>query len=201
MSANNDGKRNLAAMEEDDELYHSADSPEPQKKTARRLLAIDTGIEVQPDSLRGAFNPSRQPTDCPSPPNSPSTLAPNPSHDPAPAASEQDQVRTSAEHLLMLVSGAQQPADILVTQVGIPGGSPSPTNPKIGDVLANVLTEESGRESTLAINSPASPSGYSTPGKLRLQLSGFSPVLAGSTSESAEMGDGSQLQSVSVLAF
>ena len=46
MSANNHGKRNLAAMEEDDELYHSADSPEPQKKTARQLLAIDTGIEV-----------------------------------------------------------------------------------------------------------------------------------------------------------
>ena len=72
---------------------------------------IDSSIEGEPDSLYREVDRSRQATATPSPANSPPLWASNPSHDLASEASEQLQLRTPGEHLLMLASGAQQPAD------------------------------------------------------------------------------------------
>jgi len=41
---------------------------------------MDTGIEVEPDTLNGELNLSLLPADKPGPPNSPLPLTPNPGH-------------------------------------------------------------------------------------------------------------------------
>ena len=51
--ANNSGKRNLAVMQEADEPYSLDESPEPQRKVAHQVGAMDAGIEVEPDTLDG----------------------------------------------------------------------------------------------------------------------------------------------------
>jgi len=94
-------------MAEADKLNGPADAAEPLRKVARGVPIIYSSIEDEPDRLHGEVNRSRQPRATPIPPNSSSPLASNASHDRASAASEQLQLRTSAEDLLMLSSSAQ----------------------------------------------------------------------------------------------
>jgi len=126
------GKLDLAAMAEADKPNGSADHAEPLSKVAHGVPIIDGSIEGEPDRVHGEVNWSRQPTATSRPPNSPGPLTPNPRHGVVSAASEQLRLRTSAEHLLMLASSAQQPADTSATQIGthseaIPHLIPSPT--------------------------------------------------------------------------
>jgi len=164
---------------------------------------IDAGIEVEPDTRDGEHNLSWQLADRTSPTNSPSPFTPNPGHHHAFAASEQAGARRSATHLLMLASGAEQPVNTLATKVDTPGRSHSSSaDPHTGDVCADIPTdEEVGRELSPSADSPTPSSAYSTPGKFRLRLPGFSSILlARSAAVPAETGVGSPLMSVSVLA-
>ena len=202
MPANNSGKCNLAVIQESDEPYGSDGSPEPLSKVARQVGAIDADIEVQPDTRDGKHNLSRQLADRPSPTNSPSPFTPNPSHDHASAATELAEVRRSAAHLVMLALDAEQPVNRLATQVDTPGRSHSPSDPRTGDVCADIpMAEEVGQQLRLPADSPTDSSAYSTPGKFRLRLPGFSSILlARSATVPAEMGVRSPLKPVSVLA-
>jgi len=137
-------KRNLAAMAELDELNSPADPAEPPRKDARLMLANDSSVDVEPERSHGEFNSSQQPTNRLIPPISPPPLASSPSHDLAPTAVEQVHVRAPAEHLLMLASGAGQPAEPSVTQVGTPGRTRSPSDPRSGDPLANMIVPDAG---------------------------------------------------------
>src|ERR1700761_7325741 len=187
-------KRNLAAMAELDELNRPADPAEPPRKVARLMLATDSSVEVEPERSHEEFNSSLQPTNRLIPPISPPPLASSPSHDLAPTAVEQVQVRASAEHLLMLASGVGQPAEPSVTQVGTPGRTRSPSDPRSGDPLGNTMVPDAGRESGPASPASESSSEYFTASKLRLPLPSFSFMLA------AETGVWSPLRSVSALA-
>jgi len=200
--ANSSGQRNLAVMQEADEPYGSDGSPEPQRKVAWQVGAIDAGIEVEPDIRDGEHNPSRQLADRPSPTNSLSPFTPNPGHHHASAASELAEARTSAAHLLMLASGAEQLVNTLVTQVDTPSRRHSPSDPRTGDVCMDIPTaEEVGRELRPPADSPTDSSAYSTPAEFRLPLPGFSSILlARCAAVQAETGVGSPLKSVSVLA-
>ncbi|CAZ80620.1 unnamed protein product [Tuber melanosporum] len=199
-AVNSSPKCNLAAITDADEPNSPADAAEPPRNVARRVTAINTSIESELDRVHGEVNPSRRPTTRPITPNSP-PLASNPSHNLASDASEQVQVRASAEHLLMLASGTQQPADTSATQVSTPSRSHSPPDPSTSDVLVSMSAAEAGRELSPAANSPASSSRYPTPEKLRLQLPGFSSATsaASSTAVSAETDVGSPLRFVSDL--
>jgi len=84
--ANNSGKRNLVVMQEADEPYSSDECPEPQRKEARRVGAMDAGIEVELDTLDGELNLSPLPADRPGPPDSPAPLTPNPGHASSPSS-------------------------------------------------------------------------------------------------------------------
>ena len=132
-------KSNLVAITELDELNCPADPAETPRKVARLMLATDSSVEVEPERSHGEFNSSQQPTNGLILPISPSPLASSPSHDPAPTAVQQVQVRVSAEHLLMLASGVGQPTEQSVTQVGTPARTRSPSDPLSGDPLANML--------------------------------------------------------------
>ena len=187
-------KRNLAAMAELDELNRPADPAEPPRKVARLMLATDSSVEVEPERSHEEFNSSLQPTNWLIPPISPPWLASSPSHDLAPTAVEQVQVRASAEHLLMLASGVGHPAKPSVTQVGTPGKIRSPSDPRSGDPLGNTMVPDAGRESGPASPASESSSGYFTASKLRLPLPSFSSMLA------AETDVWSPLRSVSALA-
>ena len=87
-----------------------ADVAEPPRTVARSVPIIDTSIEGEPDILLAELNQSWECTARPSQPNGPHPLVHNPSHAPSSVAYEQLQLRKSAKHLLMLASGAQQPA-------------------------------------------------------------------------------------------
>ena len=187
-------KRNLAAMAELDELNSPADPAESQRKVARLMLTTDSSVEVERERSHGEFNLSQQPTNRLIPPISPPPLASSPSHDPAPTAVEQIQVRASAEHLLMLASGVGQPAELSVTQVGTPGRTRFPSDPRSGDPLANMVVPDVGRESGPASPASKCSSGCFTASKLRLPLPSFSSMLA------AETDVWSLLRSVSALA-
>ena len=102
-------------MAELNELNSPADPAEPPRKVARLMLATDSSVEIEPERSHGEFNSSQQPTNRLIPPISPPLLASSPSHDLAPTAVQQVQVRASAEHLLMLASGVGQPAEPSVT--------------------------------------------------------------------------------------
>ena len=123
-------KRNLAAMAELDELNSQGDPAEPPRKVARLMLATDSSGEVEPERSHGQCNSCQQPTNRLIPPISPPLLPSSPSHHLAPTAVEQVQVRASAEHLLMLASGVGQPAKLSVTEVGTPGRTRSPSDPR-----------------------------------------------------------------------
>jgi len=145
-------------------------------------------IDGAADRLHGELNQSRQSTATPSPANSPPPLAPNPSHDLASVATEQLQLRTSAERLLMLASSAQQPADTSATQVSMPSRSHSLSNLCANDALVDMAAADAGRKLGPAPRSRASSSGYFTPSKLHLQLPGLSSAMlaAGRTALAVE---------------
>ena len=187
-------KRNLAAMAELDEPKSPADPAEPPRKVARLMLATDSSVKEERERSHGEFNSSQQPTNRLMPPISPPPLASCPSHDLAPTAVEQVQVTASAQHLLMLASGVGQPAKLSVTQVGTPGRTCSPSDPRSGDPLANMMVPDAGLE--LGPASPASESstGYFMASKLRLPLPSLPPMLV------AETDIWSPLRSVSALA-
>ena len=187
-------KCNLAAMTELDELNSPADPAEPPRKVARLMLATDSSVELEPERSHGEFNSSQQPTKPLIPPISPPPLAPSPSHDLAPTAVDQVQVRASAVHPLMLASGVRQPAELSVTQVGTPGRTRSPSDPRSGVPLANMMVPDAGRESGPSSPASESSSGYLTASKLRLPLPSFSSMLAAGTDV------WSPLRSVSALA-
>jgi len=203
MPANNSGKCNLAVIQESDEPYGSEGSPEPQRKVARQVGAMDAGIEVEPDTRDGEHNLSWRLADRTSSTNGPSPVTPNPGHHHASAACAQAEARRSAAHLLMLASGAAQPVNTLATQVDTPGRSHSPSeDPHTGHACADIPTaEEVGRELSPHVDSPTDSSSYSRPGKFRLQLPGSTSILlARSATVLAETGVGSPLKSISVLA-
>jgi len=201
--ANNSGKCNLAVMQEADEPYGSDGSPEPQRKVAHKVGAIDAGIEVEPDTCDGEHNLSWQLADRTSPTNSPSLFTPNPGHHPASGASELAEARRSAAHLLMMASGAEQPANTLATQVDTPGRSHFPSEDShTGDMYVDIPTAENvGRELCPPADSPTD-----SRHTLHLVSSGydyqvFHPFCwQGLRQFLAKMGVGSPLQSVSVLA-
>jgi len=174
-------KRNLAAMAELDELNSPADPAEPPRKVACLMLATDSSVEVELARSHGEFNSSQQPTNRLIPPISPPRLASSPSDDLAPTAIEQVQVRASAEHLLMVASRVGQPTAPSVTQVGTPGRTRFPCDPRSGDPLANMIVPDAGRESGPASPASALSSGYFMASKLRLPLPSFSSMLAAET--------------------
>jgi len=97
---------------------------------------MDASIEVEPDTLDGELNVSPLPADRPGPPNSAPPLTPNPGH--ASSPSEHAEATRSAEHLVMLASGGEQPVNTLATQVGTPGRIHSPSDPATSDVSADI---------------------------------------------------------------
>jgi len=165
--------------------------------------AINAGIEVEPDTHDGEHNLSWQLADRASPTNSPSQFTPNPGHHLASAATEQAEARRLVAHLFVPASGAEQPVNILATQVDTPSRSHSSSlDPYTSDVCADIPTaEEVGRELSLPAHSPTDTSVYSTPGKFRLRLACFSSILlARSAAVPAEPRVGSPLKSVPILA-
>jgi len=88
----------------------------------------------------------------------------------------------------MLASGAQQPADILATQVGSPRRSHPPCNLCADIVLVYIEVADSARKSGPAASFRASSRGYFTLSELQLQLPGLSSAIlaAGHTALSAE---------------
>ena len=190
-------------MQEDDEPSGSYGSPEPQRKVARQVGAIDAGIAVEPDTRNREHNLSRQLADRPSLTNTLSLFTPNLGHDHASAASELAEARRSAAHLLMLASRAEQPVNRLATQVYKPGRSHSRSDRRTGDVYADIWTaEEVGRELSPLADSPTDSSVYPTSGMFRLRLPGYSSILlARSAAVPAKPGVASPLKGVSVLAY
>jgi len=168
-------------MAELDELNSPADPAEPPRKVALLMLATDSSVVVEPERSHGELNSGQQPSNRLILPISPSPLASSPSHDLAPTAVEQVQVRASAEHLVMLASGVGQPTEPSVTQVGTPGRTRSPSDPRSGDPLANMMVPDAGRESGPFSPASESSSGYITARKLRLPLPSFSSMLAAET--------------------
>jgi len=190
-------------MQEADEPYGLDGSPKPQRKVARQVGVIDASIEVEVDTGDGEHNLSLQLADRTSPTNSPSLFTPNPGDHHVSAASEQAEARRSAAHLFMQASEAEQPVNTLATQVDTPSRSHSPSeDPHTGDMCADIPTaEDVRRELSPPADSPTDLSTYSTSGKFRLQLPGFSSMLlARFGAVMAETGVGSPLKSVSVLA-
>ena len=202
---NNSGKPNLAVMQEANEPYGLNGSPEPQRKVARQVGPIDAGIEVEPDTPTGECNLSRQLADRPCLTNRASLLTPHLGHHYESAAFEQAEATTSAAHLLMLASGAEQPVNISATQLDIPGRSHSPSVAlATGNVCAaNIpIREEVGRELSAPTDSLTSSSAYPTPGNFLLRLPVSSSILfARSACVLAEIRVGSPLKSVSVLTY
>ena len=91
----------------------------------------------------------------------------------------------------------------MATRVDTPGRTHTPSeDPHTGHVCADIPTaEEVGRELCPPADSPTHLRAYSTPGKFRLRVPGFSSILlARSAAVPAETGVGSLLKSVSVLA-
>ena len=102
----------------------------------------------------------------------------------------------------MLASGGEQPVNTSATQGATPSRSRSLSDPRTGYEFADIPPAgEAGRELSPTADSLADSSAYATPGKLQLQLPGFSSTLfAAPASMPAETGIRSTLKSVSVLA-
>jgi len=108
-------------MAESDEPNRPADSVEPPRKIVRTVPTIHPTIMVEQERPYREANQCPLPTVRLSPPDSPPPLASNLSDDIAAAASEQILVEASAQHLVMLASGARQHADTSEeTQVSTP---------------------------------------------------------------------------------
>ena len=138
--ANNSAKRNMAVMQQAEEPYISDESPEPQRKVAHQVGAMDATIEVALATLDGELHLSLLPADRPGPPNSPPLFSPNLGH--AASYSEHAEARRSAQHLLMLASLGEQPVNTLASQVGMPGRIHSPSDPATSDVSADIPADK-----------------------------------------------------------
>ena len=103
----------------------------------------------------------------------------------------------------MLASGAEQPVNMLATQVDTSGRSQSTSYLCTDDLCADILTAaEVGPELSPPTDSSTDSSAYSIPGKCQLRLLGFSSILlARSAAVPTETGVGSPLKSVSVPAY
>ena len=123
-------------MQEADEPYRLDGSPEPQRKVARQVGAIDASIEIEPETRNGEHILSRQLADRPSPTNTLSLFTTNVGYHHASAASELAEPRRSAKHLLMLALGTEQPVNTLATQVNTSGRNHSPSDLRTGDLCA-----------------------------------------------------------------
>jgi len=141
MPANNSGKRNCAVVQEANDPYGSDGSPEPRRKVACQVGAIDAGIEVESVTCYVEHNLSWQLADRTSPTNSRSQFTPNLGHHHPSAAPEKAEARRSAPPLLMLASWAEQPVNKLATQVDTPATSHSTSgDPHTGDVCGDIPT-------------------------------------------------------------
>ena len=204
-TVNSNGKRDRTAMAESDEPNRPADSVEPPRKIVRTVPTIHPTIMVEQERPHREANQSPLPTVRLSPPDSPPPFASNLSDDLAAAASEQILVEASAQHLVMLASGARQHADTSEeTQVSTPERDHYPGDPRSEYVHVDIPVPEAAQESnpsTLPLANE-SRSGSSTPGKLRLQLPGFPSTMlaAGFPAAPAETHIWSPLRSVSVVA-
>ena len=146
-------KRNLAAMAELDGLNSLADPVDSPRKVAHQMLSTESSDKGEPERSHGKFNSSQPPTNELIGPVSPSPWASSPSHNLAPTAVEQVQVGASAEHLLMLGTGVGQPAEGLVTQVGTPDRTHSPSESHFGDPLAK--NDGTGRQTRIRPHLPS----------------------------------------------
>ena len=199
MAVNCSGKHDLAAMAESDAPNGPADGAEGLRNVARGVPIIIRSIEGELDRLYGEVNRRRERTATASRPKGPPPLASNLSQDLASEASEPLQLRTSADDLLMLASRVQEPANTLATQVGTPSRSHSPYNLCADDAFVNMASVDGQPKLGQAASFRVSPSGYFTPGQLRLQLPGLASAMlaAGSTALSAKTDLWSRLEFVS----
>ena len=170
---NSNGKRDRTAMAKSDEPNRRANSVEPPRKIVRTVPTIHPTSMVEQERPHRQANQSPLRTVRLNPPDSPPPFACNLSDDLAAAASEQILVEASAQHLVMLASGARQHADTLEeAQVSTPERDHYPGDPRSQYVHVDRPVPEAAQESnpsTLPLAN-ASRSGSSTPGKLRLQL-------------------------------
>ena len=111
-------------MAELEEPNSPADPAEPPRKFGLLKHATYSSVKVVPERFHGEFNLSPQPTNWRFPPSSPSPLASSPSHNLAPIPVEPVQVRASALHRVMLVSGVEQPCEPSVSEVDMPPAEP-----------------------------------------------------------------------------
>ena len=88
-------------MKDPNRPYGPDRSPEASRKVACQVEAIDAGIEVEPDTLDGEYNLSRQLAERPSLTDGLFPLTPNLGHYHTSAASVQAQSRMSATHILI----------------------------------------------------------------------------------------------------
>jgi len=110
-------------MAEADKPNGPADAAEPPWKVAPGMPIINSSIEGEPDRLYGEVNRSWQPAAMPSLPNSAPHWLPS-----RVTIKLLRPLRTSADHVLILACGAQQPADTSATQIGTPSRCHSPSN-------------------------------------------------------------------------
>ena len=103
-------KRNLAAMAELNELNSPGDAGDPIMKVARLMLKTGSRVEVEIERCLGEINLGRQPTNRLIPPISPAPLASSHSHDLAPTAVEQVELRVLTENLVILALVVGRPA-------------------------------------------------------------------------------------------
>ena len=187
------------------DVNHPASSVEPPRKIVRTVPTIHPTIMVEQERPHLEANQSPLPTVRLSPPDSPPPFASNRSDDNAAAASEQILVEASAQHLVMLDSGARQHVDTSEeTHVSRPERAHYPGDLRSEYLDLDIPVPEAAQESnpsTLPLANE-SHSRSSAPSKLRLQLPGFPSTMlaAGFPAVAAERHIWSPLQSVSVVA-
>ena len=130
-TVNSNGKGDRTAMAESDDPTRPADSVEPPCNLLRTVPTIHTTIMVEQERPQREANQSPLPSVRLHPPNSPPPFASNLSDNHAAAASEQILVEASAQHLVMLASGARQHAETSQeTQVSTPERDHDPGDPR-----------------------------------------------------------------------
>jgi len=204
-TVNSNGKRDRTAMAESDEPNRPADSVEPPRKIVHTVPTIHPTIMVELERPHREANQSLLPIVRLSPPDSPPPFTSNVSDDLAAVASEQILVEASAQHLMLLASGAREHVDTSEeTQVSTPKRDHYPGYPRSEYVHVDIPVPEGAPESnpsTLPLANE-SRSGSSTSGKWGLPLPGFPSTMlaAGFPAAPAETHIWSPLRSVSVVA-
>jgi len=204
-TVNSNGKRDRTAMAESDEPNRPADSVEPLRNIVRTVPTIRPTIMVEQERPYREANKSPLTTVRLSPPNSPPLFASNLSDDLAATASEQILVKASAQHVVMLASGARQHADTSdETHVSTPERDHYPGDPRSEYVHVDIPVAAAAPESNLSTLPVAneSRSGSSTPHMLQLQLPRFPSTMLAACfpAAPAETHIWSPLRSVSVVA-